>query len=288
MSRLVGLWGDVIEGSKRRLSVSGLSASERGDALGVLAEAYVNQGDYLECLTVVRDALEHVRPGDPIAHLRHATLHAIFAAWISDRWSDLPELSAYLENILRRTPPDVVPGGPGAYFAVLHVALARDDRSAADRARSILERQLPESNRFGHSLLLAYLRDDAQAIAVESTSFGWYLLLFSLLFFTERGLFPPKGLMAAVPRAKEIGPAHALSWCVGIAEALEARDPLRLDHAIAEAERHELVPHAARMRIVLAEMTGDPAPLEAARAVLERLQDRRFLRRLEEVAVTLS
>jgi hypothetical protein len=42
------------------------------------------------------------------------------------------------------------------------------------------------------------------------------------------------------------------------------------------------------MRIVLAEMTSDPAPLEQARAVLEQLQDRQFLRRLEEVAATLS
>jgi hypothetical protein len=42
------------------------------------------------------------------------------------------------------------------------------------------------------------------------------------------------------------------------------------------------------MRIVLAQMTGDPAPLAQARPVLERLQDRQFLRRLEEVTATLQ
>jgi hypothetical protein len=37
------------------------------------------------------------------------------------------------------------------------------------------------------------------------------------------------------------------------------------------------------MRIVLAQCTGDASQLERARPVLERLGDRQFLRRLEEV-----
>jgi hypothetical protein len=41
------------------------------------------------------------------------------------------------------------------------------------------------------------------------------------------------------------------------------------------------------MRIVLAARTGDPAPLKQARPVLERLEDRQFLLRLEDVAATL-
>jgi hypothetical protein len=41
------------------------------------------------------------------------------------------------------------------------------------------------------------------------------------------------------------------------------------------------------MRIVLAQRTSDRAQLERARPVLERLGDRQFLRRLEEVAATL-
>jgi class 3 adenylate cyclase len=40
---------------------------------------------------------------------------------------------------------------------------------------------------------------------------------------------------------------------------------------------------AARMRIVLAQRTGDRAQLDRARPVLERLGDRHFLRRLQEV-----
>jgi hypothetical protein len=42
------------------------------------------------------------------------------------------------------------------------------------------------------------------------------------------------------------------------------------------------------MRIVLAQRTRDRTPLEQARPVLERLGDRQFLRRLEEVQGALT
>jgi hypothetical protein len=42
------------------------------------------------------------------------------------------------------------------------------------------------------------------------------------------------------------------------------------------------------MRIVLGEMTGDPGPLGMARSVLERLEDRQFLRRLGEVEAAME
>jgi hypothetical protein len=42
------------------------------------------------------------------------------------------------------------------------------------------------------------------------------------------------------------------------------------------------------MRFVLAQQTGDAAQLERAQPVLERLGDRQFLRRLEEVQATLQ
>ena len=73
-----------------------------------------------------------------------------------------------------------------------------------------------------------------------------------------------------------------------IAQALLDDDNAALSAAIDEAEAHGLVVHAARMRIVLAQRTGDRAQLAAARPVLERLEDRRFLRRLEEVEALLA
>jgi hypothetical protein len=73
-----------------------------------------------------------------------------------------------------------------------------------------------------------------------------------------------------------------------MAAAIAAGDGAALARAIEEAEQRHLAPHAARVRVVLAEMTGDPAPLERARPVLERLGDRQFLRRLDEVAAGLG
>ncbi|HEY4388369.1 MAG TPA: hypothetical protein VGN34_28290 [Ktedonobacteraceae bacterium] len=79
--------------------------------------------------------------------------------------------------------------------------------------------------------------------------------------------------------------------CMGgylrISLALRENDSARLARAIDEAEAHQLIPHAARMRIVLAQRSGDPAPLALARPVLARLDDRLSLRRLAEVAKSL-
>ena len=72
-----------------------------------------------------------------------------------------------------------------------------------------------------------------------------------------------------------------------IAQALAAGDYSRLARAIDEAESHHLVVHAARMRIVLAQCTGDRTQLERARSVLQHLGDRQFLHRLEEVEAAL-
>jgi hypothetical protein len=73
-----------------------------------------------------------------------------------------------------------------------------------------------------------------------------------------------------------------------LAEALISGDGARLAAAIEAAEAGHLVSLAARMRIVLAQRTGDAAQLAQARPVLERLGDRQFLRRLEEVAAALK
>jgi hypothetical protein len=56
-----------------------------------------------------------------------------------------------------------------------------------------------------------------------------------------------------------------------LAEAVTFGDGARLAAAIEAAEGHHLIPLAARMRIVLAQQTGDASQLEQARPVLERL-----------------
>jgi murein endopeptidase len=68
-----------------------------------------------------------------------------------------------------------------------------------------------------------------------------------------------------------------------ISLALEQDDNSLLAQAIDRAEANQLVVHATRMRIVLAQRTGDRSHLERVRPVLQRLGDHMHLRKLEEV-----
>ena len=70
--------------------------------------------------------------------------------------------------------------------------------------------------------------------------------------------------------------------------ALASGDNAQLAAAIDEAEAHGMVVHTARMRIVLARRAHEPAQLERAREVLERIGDRRFLKKLEQAAAELG
>ncbi len=133
-------------------------------------------------------------------------------------------------------------------------------------------------------MLVAYREDDPEHITVDLSDEEWVVDI--LVFLNEHGGDVPEALlthMRSWPWANEM-----VRQYVAIAEALAARDATRLTTAIQEAETHDLVTHAARMRIILAQQTHDRAPLERARPVLQRLGDRRSLRRLEEVMVAVS
>jgi hypothetical protein len=69
---------------------------------------------------------------------------------------------------------------------------------------------------------------------------------------------------------------------------LTSGETRRLAAAIDAAEARHLIVHAARMRIALAQRMGDASQLKRARPVLERLGDRQFLWRLEEVQRALT
>jgi hypothetical protein len=102
----------------------------------------------------------------------------------------------------------------------------------------------------------------------------------------ERNIHLSDGALAAVDRwtSARLGP---YVWAAATARAVTQGDSTALAAAIEDADAHGLAPHAARVRIVLAQMTGDASHLEKARPVLERLQDRLYLRRLDEVAAAL-
>ena len=115
-----------------------------------------------------------------------------------------------------------------------------------------------------------------------------YFLFCGLAFLNERGFTPSTDLLALASRQAEKRPIDWFTHCLEIAQALASGDDVRLAVAIDEAEAHNLLPHAARMRITLAQQTGDRAHLDRARPVLEQLGDRQFLRRLEETQNMLA
>jgi hypothetical protein len=109
-----------------------------------------------------------------------------------------------------------------------------------------------------------------------------------IMFLSERGLRLPQtslNRLAAHPQVRYIDYLHQ---CTQVARALAADDDARLAAAIDSADAHGLIPHAARMRIVLALRTRDLSLLARARRVLEGLGDRQFLRRLEEAQASLE
>jgi hypothetical protein len=107
---------------------------------------------------------------------------------------------------------------------------------------------------------------------------------FALEYFAERGLPAPDWLI----QKYQADPLDSTKEYALVAQAVTSGDDAQLAAAIEAAEARHLVPLAARARIVLAQRTGDRAQLERARLVLERLGDRQFLRRLEEVAAALK
>ncbi|MGH2502986.1 MAG: hypothetical protein ACRDID_10760, partial [Ktedonobacterales bacterium] len=107
-------------------------------------------------------------------------------------------------------------------------------------------------------------------------------------FLSERGRAAPARALELIAEGRMLRTADNVRRWYAIARALATGDNTQLAAAIDEAEAHELLPHAARMRVVLAQRTGDRAQLERARPVFERLGDKQFLRKLAEVEAALG
>ena len=290
-SRGAGTYDDALEASRRRLSIPELPAMERGDALNMLAQLYFYLGNYSRCDEIVREALARLRPGEPLGYLAGAVALAMRALHLTGRWSEITDLMPTLEDIWEQVQHDVSTATDVAYgyFTVLDMALAREDQERASNAASVLEQCLPTGQanaRNGRSLLAALLEDDPGRIDYDPSNSDWGTNI--LMLFNEHGVHAPRILIAQEQYWLSWASSVLRSRCIEIAEALAAEELERLAAAIDEAEAAGLLTHAARMRVVLAQRTGDRAQLEQARPVLERLGDSRSLRRLAEIAVTLD
>jgi hypothetical protein len=287
LSMALARHADALEAAQRRLAIPDLPAAERGDAVSTVVRGYFNTGDYERCVAAARAALQQVRPGESVLHLGLAVSLAATVAWYGGRWGELAIFLDAAQDAWDQSEHEVGRGWLMSYFIALTVALAREDQAAADAALAALDSLLAEERTDELTrLVAAYRTDDADKLLgpplahwTQSTRYPE-----TLMFLSERGIRAPRELLAAAASEAHTEQVSFPLLCLAIAEAISADDDARLAAALEEAERGGVVAHVARMRIVLAQHTCDRAQLERAHAVLQRLGDRQFLRRLEEVA----
>jgi hypothetical protein len=211
-------------------------------------------------------------------------LDGVLAAYWSGHWSDLAIFIRVAEEIRQQLQDEWIDDNlVDAYILWLSVAMAREDRATADAALAVIQRLCRERLHDKFALAEALRADDPSLLNLDPVDLqkSWQWVLW---FSNDRGLSVSSDLKqyAQAHDSDEAGPSF-----VPAALAIKDHDATRLAAAIDQAEREGRIPDVARMRIVLAEMTGDPGPLELARPVLEQLQDRQFLRRLDDVAASL-
>jgi class 3 adenylate cyclase/tetratricopeptide (TPR) repeat protein len=288
LSYKVGADQDALEASQRILSISDLPLAVRADALQLMAATLLQRGKYTRGIDIVREALAQLRPGDPVVHFDAAIAIATWAILPSGRWSEINEFMPALEDIWEQVRHGVgakthVAGG---YICALHIALAWEDKARADAAISVLEQCFSSDQANARALLAAYRDDDPRHLIFDPLGDEW--TIFILGFLTDRGVTAPSALMTRLNTLISVQPMDHLIWLVEFAEALAEEDNVRLSTTIKEVEALSLFALAARMRIVLAQRTGDRSQLERARPTLERIGDRQFLRRLEKISAVLE
>jgi hypothetical protein len=286
-AELAGKYDEMVEATRRRLAAPELSAIERGDALVVLVRGYQHLGAYQRTVSRVLEELAGVRPGDPTAHLAHAAIRAAQAAWLSGSWSDMASFLAVIEDAALQQPHSRI--WQLGYWPAFWLSAAREDPPAVNARAAALARLMEHEGEDERAVARAWIRatiEDAPSLLdlelVHKVYAGDTEMLTHLLsFLSEHRVKVPGWLLAHVTNQARAQKNRRAAKVVQVAEAVVEDDAKQLAFAIDEVERHGLIPHAARMRIVLAQVGGDPAPVRQARPVLERLEDRRFLRRLQ-------
>ncbi|GHO62213.1 hypothetical protein KSC_011050 [Ktedonobacter sp. SOSP1-52] len=272
---------EALAAMERRLTIPDLPITEWADAVGSVVCCLFLMGDYACCITSVHETFANLKPGQPVARLGKVVSYGLLAAYLSGRWEEMEKLLSRLDEIheLVLYDPSASVQLARGYHAMLLMALAREDRALIDTLISkLLKDTLPHGEVF-LSVIDAIVEDDVHKLPQERPAQVSDMLSVALLLFVNEHGFPLSEEMLG--HVRDIGDGDRRLR--EIALALTSNDLSRLAHAIDEAEAHKLVHHAARMRIIMAERSHDPKPLALARPVLERLGDRQFLRRLEEV-----
>ncbi|HEY7347002.1 MAG TPA: adenylate/guanylate cyclase domain-containing protein [Ktedonobacterales bacterium] len=265
---------------ERRLQLANLSFSERADAISSFNAIALLSGDYDAGIQMMIKTLESLHPGEPLEAFAHALNGPIWSLYFTARWSEAPRFRQALDEIWRHTHD--IEGDQrvllGSYLALLVMALAREDQAEIKTIEEILRQIQPDWRDVPVLPFVAFYRDgDFSQFQVSSR--GDDLAGALIMLFTEHEQNPPDEVLKQGDYFADDLTLRASA----IASALRANENAALAQAIDEAEAHQLIVHAARMRIILAKHTGDLSQLERSRVVLEPLEDRLFLHKLREV-----
>lgn len=271
---------------QRRLHLADLSFSERMDAVSSIVIVSFLKGDYDAACQAVAEALDHLRPGEPFEVLGNTIGVALWVQYCTGRWSETGRFQQTLEEIRRRVQGIEGAGFPlvSGYNALLLLALSREDQEEVETVQAHLHALVSQHYGPEQILSLVQMYRDGDFSHVEIGKRG-----------TDIGGLP----IMLCSEYEQCAPAEAFTLgdyyeddltlrAARVARALMADDNEALARAIDEAEAHQLVVHAAHMRIVLARRSGDASHLDRARPVLERLGDQLFLGRLRQVEALLQ
>lgn len=266
---------------QRRLQLAELSFKERMDAVSSIVAVSFLSGDYTTGRRAMEEALDSIRPGDPFEGLGNAIGLIIWEQFLTGRWSEISRFREALEEIRRRVQDIEGTGFPlvSGYLALSLLTLSREDQADADAMQESLFVLAPQAFPREKGSPTVRMYRDGDFSQFELGKRGSDIAGLPIMLFSEYEQCPPEELFKQGDYYKDDMTLQAAK----VARALMANDNVALEQAIDEAEAHQLIIHAAHMRIVLAKRTGDPRHLERARAVLEPLGDKLFLRKLHEV-----
>jgi hypothetical protein len=280
---LLGKVQDAFETAQRRLTVLNLPEKEWANAVNMIATQYLYDCDFEHCIDYVHTIFSQLKPGQPIANLYRVATRLAGAAFFLGRWEEAEKVRPQLDEIRELIHYDefAVADLSEGYIALLWIALAREDRPRIDEIASIIRKDaVPLGADFLH-YFEAQVADDLFTLPEQGVRGNDSLFIPCFLFLLEHGkpIYPE-----LAKHMREAASMYKMYSVLGdISLALEQDDNSLLAQAIDRAEANQLVVHATRMRIVLAQRTGDRSQLERARPVLQRLGDHMHLRKLEEV-----
>lgn len=271
---------------QRRLQLTGLSFNERVDVISSFISTTLLCGDYDASIQMMADTLDALRPEEPLEVFANTLSGPFWALYMTGRWSEVPRFQQALDEIWKRI-QSIEGAGQlllGSYYALLVIALSREDQAEIAAIEAMARQIWPESlGKVSLPFIACYRDGDFSQLEIGKRGSGDIAGLY-MMFFSEHEQLPPDEVM-------QLGTYYADDLTLratNVVKALKAGDNEALTRAINEAEEHHLLVHAAHMRIVLAKRTGDLHQLERARSILERLDDRLFLRKLREVEVLLQ